>query len=1130
MQVKRIHGARFIRLLIIGLYLSSTPALSLPAQSADHPALSALINKFFNAYQRKSLNELMSLWSAGPPDLAAQKHSMQQSFVDIPEIASETLALKSINVNGDKANVQVRVWTRTAEAQKGEANNNYFLKINRTFHCVREAGDWKIWSYLPSEVELASALAKANTEEERQTFLAKDKDLVTQELQKALVAQGDRLFRLGSYPQALVIYRQALTVAEQHGDRRGKGVALRSIGTIHYYHAEYDEALRCYQESLQLADATRGKEEKTRALNNIGNVFFVRGKYAEAKGYYGESLRIAEELGNKGEIARALNNLGNIYASQDDYLQALGSYKKSMLLKDELGDKGGVSIALYNIGMAFYRLGNYTKALENYAGSLKITEALGRKAGVASILRAIGDIHYAQGNDVHALINYSRSLSLAQELKDRAGTATTLNSIGQALYSAGRYAEALEHYRRSLKLAEELGDQKELIRAVNNIGLLYQSQRDYVRAMEYYQRSLSLYEKRGRISEIVYGLRSVGNVNRLAGDNTQALEAYKKGLKLAEEAGYTALAASLENEIATIHYSEGRYIKAIETSSRVASMIDHTSEPQIYSDARLTSGKSYQALGKLEQARQAFADAIEKRKYQRREISMGRREPQALRDSLAPYHAMIALLVAQNRFAEAFNYAEIAKGRLLHGVLQDSALNITNGISQRERAQEQSYAEEIASLSSQIHYEQLKQSPDKAHLSGLNARLKAARQTYYEFESRLYAAHPQLKVNRGEIRPLTLSEAKLLLPDAKTALLEFVVMEKRTYLFVLTRGELKVYPIEISREELARHVENLRKNLIEQKPDFTQFARQLYDLLLKPARKQVDGKTSLCIVPDNVLWKLPFNALRSREGRYLIEDYAVFYTPFLASLRRPEKMPGSVLPDGSSGDAREPTLPALLAFANPTPDKVIEETIKLLYGAEPFSTMETEREVKTLENLYDAAQSKSYTGEDAREERAKEEAGKYRKLHFATFGVINNSSPMSSYVLLSRAKSNADEDGLLMASELLQFNLQADLTVLSAFQNADARTPGGEGIIALSWALGVAGCPALVISQWSLEDSASTTEFMLELHRKMNFKKQISKSVKLKAEALRSAELKLLASEAYRHPYYWSRFMLVSRN
>lgn len=205
---------------------------------------------------------------------------------------------------------------------------------------------------------------------------------------------------------------------------------------------------------------------------------------------------------------------------------------------------------------------------------------------------------------------------------------------------------------------------------------------------------------------------------------------------------------------------------------------------------------------------------------------------------------------------------------------------------------------------------------------------------------------------------------------------------------------------------------------------------------------------------------------------------------------------------------------------------------------------DAEREVHALAELYGVKHSRVYTGADADEARLKREAGRFRILHLATHGVLEDASPLYSHVMLAQSQSRAagsasdasgasDEDGLLEAWELMQLDLRADMVVLSACETARGRVASGEGMIGLSWALFVAGSPTTIVSQWKVA-SASTTELMLAFYRHLQGGSVRPTSVRRKApvavskaEALRQASLALLRTHKYAHPFYWAGFVII---
>jgi CHAT domain-containing protein len=332
--------------------------------------------------------------------------------------------------------------------------------------------------------------------------------------------------------------------------------------------------------------------------------------------------------------------------------------------------------------------------------------------------------------------------------------------------------------------------------------------------------------------------------------------------------------------------------------------------------------------------------------------------------------------------------------------------------------------------------------------------------------------------------------------------------------------DLKIYELEIKRKDLFDRAENFRRRLASRDLSFRETATELYNLLLKPAAAQLQGKTNIIIVPDGALWDLPFQALQAENNRYLVENFAISYAPSITVLREMKKL-------HKKGSRDEEDSATLLALGNPTLGSKVTERVKTVLMDEKLTPLpEAEKQVQGLKQLYGASHSRVYTGNEAREERIKAEAGNYRLLHLATHAILNDASPMYSQVVLSQTGGEGKEDGLLEAWELMQMNLKADLVVLSACETARGRIAAGEGVIGLSWALFVAGCPTTVVSQWKVE-SASTTELMLEFHR--NLKPNLDGKMPgiTKAEALRTAALKLMKNSEYKHPFYWAGFVMV---
>jgi CHAT domain-containing protein len=165
------------------------------------------------------------------------------------------------------------------------------------------------------------------------------------------------------------------------------------------------------------------------------------------------------------------------------------------------------------------------------------------------------------------------------------------------------------------------------------------------------------------------------------------------------------------------------------------------------------------------------------------------------------------------------------------------------------------------------------------------------------------------------------------------------------------------------------------------------------------------------------------------------------------------------------------------------------------------------------------------TDADATEARFRQLAPKADIVHIATHGILDNASPLFSYVMLSGSGQARAGDGKLEGRELINMQLDAELVVLSACDTARGRIANGEGVIGLSWALFAAGASTTTVSLWPV-DSASTTDLMSSFHRER--RRLIDAATPAAtAQALRAAQLRALGRPESRHPFYWAGFVVI---
>jgi CHAT domain-containing protein len=455
------------------------------------------------------------------------------------------------------------------------------------------------------------------------------------------------------------------------------------------------------------------------------------------------------------------------------------------------------------------------------------------------------------------------------------------------------------------------------------------------------------------------------------------------------------------------------------------------------------------------------------------------------------YRSLIEALVHEHRFEEALITAERLKARSLEDSLAGvrPRMPLTEAESARERALEDVLVERNRDLLA----------VPRGQETEVRKRLDAARIELEAFNTKMAVLHASTDTAPpADILDLT--------AGTRTPIVEYAVGTHSVIAFVIRDGSIEARTLPASPEKIEADVRRLLQKLDRRALDYAKTARSLYDELVAPIADLLPRDGSVTIVPDTFLWQVPFNVLMTAKSRYLGDSYAIAYAPSLGILNNAARR----------GDGGVPYR-TLLAVGDPTitGQRRVPSTYRdFSLGPLPDAA----REVRALQQLYTPEQSTILTGTSAQESVFKEVASRYRIVHLATHGLVDDRSPLYSALLFGRSRGDR-EDGLLEMREIRKLKLNADLVVLSGCDTARGEIYSGEGVVGLSWAFLVAGCPQTVVSRWRV-DSKATADLMITFHKRL-------RAGDSTAEALQKAQRELRKNPRYRQPFYWAPFVVV---
>ncbi len=944
---------------------------------------------------------------------------------------------------------------------------------------------------IQTEAELITALCDVQRDQPAKEFLLKTHpELVNSGLWRGLSDKASAAYYTQSPQQSIAIYEVAIQVATQLHEPKLLAKTYYNLGRTYSGLNQLSKAVQTYEKSREYFQHAGLHRDLIYILSDLGTVNFILEDYPKAKDYSEQSLNLAESL-----------RMGNAPP---------GAWP----------DAYGVAGALSTLGELAMRDGKIDQAIERLQKSLALYEQLNRGNShydyyLVEGNAALGRVYTYAGDHVRALSFVIKALTIAKTLSQSEQVPSLLNSLGFLYLEQEAYDQATAYFSQSLQIYQATKNRKEAARVLLNLGVTQQRQSNYDEAIEFFRQSLQEAEAIDHKDVMIAAKEGIGVVLTAKGDYQAAMETLRSGLALANQINDQMRETEILWRQAEAHYAQRNYAEAATISQQALAMARRLRLTKLAYLSATTLGQSYSAQNKSELAVQTLVQAIDEVELMRGMVAGTEGQVQNFFEyRLAPYHALIDLLIKQNKPLEALIYAERAKGRVLLDVLSGGKSDLANVLTPAEKAEAQRLNRKISEINDRI---KMGEAADSSSMDSLYRQLDAARLEYQSFQDALYVAHPDLRVRTGRTPALTSTDINYLTLSKDRAYVEYVVSKEQVYVFVLTEKsasggpELRVYPLKIKLEDLARKVSQFHKRLANRHPDFASLARELYVTLIEPAGLQLRGISTICIVPDGFLWNLPFQALINKSNHYLIEDHALYYAPSLSVLRQmsKEKVPKA---------KREASL---LAFGNPVIGKDEQRNEELC----PLPEAETE--VTSVAKTLGAASSKVFIGREASEKTFRALAPTYATIHLATHGILDNRQPLYSHLLLTKTAGDPENDGLLEAREIMDMRLRADLAVLSACETASGTIAPGEGVMGMSWAFFVAGTRSMLASQWKV-NSVSTSQLMVGFYQALNSNQH--RSTGKKAGALREAALRLMKDHRYTHPFYWAGFVLVGTN
>ena len=952
---------------MIAAFLVSVAVLAGP-QGPDEPGLRAAVQRFYDAQASKDLAGTVACWSAAAPDRPT--NGTYQAIFDTGE-DQFTVDIKELVIVGSGARLRVLVKrVRTAHEQdrdrvyRGEVLNNQQWRY--------EGGAWKLVRDRSAADDFADVLFAAN-EDQWPALLGAQPDLVNQALRYAVAGRASGRAVAQQYREALAGFRLALAISRALHDRSAEIESLQNVASAHYFLKDFANAADAYTSALAVARDADAPEQIAAAQIGLGTVAYSRGDYSAALAAYEAARTIYDARDEGTSIGRATVSIGNVQYLQGEYDAAAGSYRRALELLTKGMDFPGASLARSGLGRVFATQGDLSSALQAYTEVLDDTRARPTPGQKAATLESIGEIHYRLGNVNDARARFGDAVRFYDLVQATADVARVYGDLGLTELSAGRADAALAAYVTS---REQYGRAKRpdgVAHAWVGIGFSQAAARKFDEAIAAYRTAITMLDEQQR-----------------AEDSARAW----LGLSMAQR-------------------GSGARDAALASARHVRAAADALNSDELRWRAAVEEGTTLRALGRLDDARASLESAIAIIEGLAPGAPTSADVRGALDGSAAAWTELAFTLAQAQDAAGAALAAERRHAHARRLMLAPFERDITIGMTTDEQRDEQQVARDLVSTRAQLRAERAAPRPDAARVSRLEEQLLRLSAERTERQAALYSRLPDLRTWRATALPTDLNSVAV--PDG-SVLIEYLVGDDDLLVTWLAGGPDRVVPgaavVPVTRQALAEAVEKATDPAaLKDAQVWGRRSAPLSDAVLAPAKAVLDGRDTCVIVPDDRLWRVPFEALPIEDGDLASRMTVAYATSFVSSARH------------AAAPSAVTTHPSLAVIA-PTLAPAIRDT----------------------------------------ETAAREAIGSAAVTTIVAPVEMSGAAPLFSSVLFAPSGDTLASDGRLEVREWFGLHSEGGIVVMPDARSFD-RQGIGAGMEALDWATAAAGVAALFVGR-----------------------------------------------------------------
>lgn len=829
-------------------------------------------------------------------------------------------------------------------------------------------------------------------------------------------------------------------------------------------------------------------------------------------------LQLAEQQNDDLMSAKTIARLGSLASDKGNNQQAVELFEQARVIFLSAGDWRGTIHATLTIGWIKVKQGQLDEALNEYHQALSFankTNSLKFQVNaytkLASVYRVMGDFDQA---------NYfiDQALTHSHKFSHSMLDGWAKQEKGRILQNAGQFELAVDTYEEAQQAYKKLNSRSDEVNIDYFLSIVHSNLENYPAALAYAQKVLENDQQTGVKYDIGTGYSRLAEISLELGAYSQALKYQELAFESLEDVDNKLLAGNMFALSGELYFHNDNSEKGLAYFEKARSLQADNQDLVGAINTGFRYARSQEKYGEKVLAIQALEQAERMINQQQQHISRAdlRRSYLALYQKVTSLH--IRLLRKQGKseqemlaISELFRTQTLRERMLsMKGSLQVSQAHLTK----RKALHTKLHAQivDYHRLSDQTERELIARNTRK--LANKLQQLETAMYQQQDQKNQLPAPPPIAAVSIEDIQ-------QALPPDS--LIMYFDTGELESHLWIISQHAVEYSPLPDERvlsDLVSQLLSQVRVRPAARKAGEKRLNQDLINRLSTALFKNVTipwgNYKQILVVPDGPMHYLPLSMLSlPNQSLPFVDSTRLAYLPSLAVFQHLSANSKGMTDQGQ-----------ILLVANPAMqnrEQALSRNVsRRSSGFESSELPHTQKEANAIAALA-GNRVQIMTRVNANKQQLMAlPLNDFEILHFATHAIANDHAPSLGGLVLSNSQF---DDNLLLAPEIANLKLKAELVVLSGCETAVGQHINGEGLMGLSRAFFEAGAKNVLASLWSVQDNA--TAALME-----SFYRYLLRDKLAPEEALRLAKLYVKnfrrknGHTPWRDPHYWAGFVL----